>query len=240
MKLNKGRVPLERALSKLGLCSRAEAALLIESGQVKVHGSVEKNPRRLVNPDTAHILIEGKKAIRSESIILLFHKPRGVVTTKRDPEGRKTIYDFLPEEYQTFHAVGRLDMHTSGLLLLTNDTQLSNFLTDPENKIERVYIVKVAGKVPENFSILLRNGIEDAGEHLSVDGVRVIKKSGKESLLELTLIEGKNREIRRLCLALGHEVIGLKRIRYGQHELADLAPGAASVGEINGSHLIKG
>jgi 23S rRNA pseudouridine2605 synthase len=235
----KGRVPLERALSKLGLCSRAEAAQLITSGAVKVHGVTELDPKRMVNPDTAHIVIEGRKAVRAESMLILFHKPKAVVTTKRDPEGRKTIYDFLPEAYQSFHAVGRLDMHTTGLLLLTNDTKLSNFLTDPQNKIERVYVVKVKGQVSENFADLLTEGVVDAGEHLKADRVKIVKESGKESALELTLSEGKNREIRRLCLALGHEVSSLRRIRYGTYELGDLKPGALQLVEINVSYLIK-
>jgi 23S rRNA pseudouridine2605 synthase len=235
----KGRVPLERALSKLGLCSRAEAAQLITSGAVKVHGVTELDPKRMVNPDTAHMVIEGKKAVRAESLLILFHKPKAVVTTKRDPEGRKTIYDFLPEAYQSFHAVGRLDMHTTGLLLMTNDTKLSNFLTDPENKIERVYVVKVEGQVPENFADLLTEGIRDAGELLRAEGAKIMKTSGKECALELTLTEGKNREIRRLCLALGHEVSSLKRIRYGTYELGDIKPGALKPAQINASYLIK-
>jgi len=221
-----GRVPLERALSKLGLCSRAEAAQKITSGQVKVHGTVETNPTRMVNPDTAHIEIQGKKAERSETILLLFHKPKGVVTTKRDPEGRKTIYDLLPEEYQSLHPVGRLDMHTTGLLLLTNDTKLSHFLTDPENEIPRIYIVKVKGEVEDDVITKMREGVLDEDQLLKAETVKIIKTSGKESSLELSLNEGKYREIRRLCLALGHEVIGLKRIRYGEHELGDLASGA--------------
>jgi 23S rRNA pseudouridine2605 synthase len=224
-----GRVPLERALSKLGLCSRAEAAELVLSGQVKVHGTIEKNPTRMVNPDTAHIEIQGKKAAKSETLLVLFHKPKGVVTTKRDPEGRKTIYDVLPEEYQHLHAVGRLDMHTSGLLLLTNDTKLSNYLTDPKNQIPRVYVVKVKGEVSNEIIQKMHLGVIDEGQLLKADGIKILKTSGRESSLELVLSEGKYREIRRLCLALGHEVSGLKRIRYGDHVLADLAPGATSV-----------
>ena len=222
----KGRVPLERALSKLGLCSRVEAAQKITCGQVKVHGSIETNPNRMVNPDTAHIEIEGKKAERSVTILILFHKPKGVVTTKRDPEGRKTIYDLLPEEYQHLHPVGRLDMHTTGLLLLTNDTKLSHYLTNPESNIPRVYIVKVKGEVEPEIVAQMQAGVMDEGQLLKADEIKLIKVSGKESSLELILSEGKYREIRRLCLALGHEVIALKRIRYGDYELSDLAPGA--------------
>ena len=229
----KGRVTLERALSKLGHASRTEARALIEAGQVKVHGSLEKNPDRMVNPDTAHIEVSGVKAEKAVSRIVLFHKPKGVVTTKRDPEGRKTIYDFLPKDLHSFHPVGRLDMHTTGLLLLTNDTQLSSFLTEPSNSIRRTYVVKVEGEITPKDEAQMLKGVPDEGEILKAVEVSIKKRSGKESVLLLTLTEGKNREIRRLCLALGHEVRELKRIRFGSYELGDLAPGELCEGNLN-------
>ena len=223
--VKKGRVPLFRALSKLGLASRTEARIAIESGRVKVHGSIETNPDRLVNPDTAHLEIDGAKAAKSHARVVLFHKPKGVLTTKRDPEGRTTIYDLLPQELAAFHAVGRLDLHTSGLLLLTNDTKFSSYMTDPASRIERVYIVGVEGEVLDSTLERMRAGVMDQGEKLSAEGARILKSSGKESLLELVLTEGKNREIRRLCAALGHEVRSLKRIQYGKYNLGELRSG---------------
>ncbi len=222
---SQGRVSLERALSKLGLASRVEAKSWIESGRVKVHGSIETNPARLVNPDQAHIEIDGKKAIKEKSRIIRFHKPKGVVTTKRDPEGRPKIYDFLPPEFQSFHAVGRLDMLTTGLLLLTNDTRISSHLTDPKSAIPRTYVVKVKGEVNDECLSRMKTGVLDEGEMLMASRVEVNKRSGKESTLILELTEGKNREIRRLCLSLGHEVTTLKRIRFGEYSLGDLAVG---------------
>lgn len=227
---NKGRVTLERALSKLGLASRTESCALIESGQVKVHGVLELNPLRQVNPDTAHIELKGSKAIKAASQLILFHKPKGVVTTKRDPEGRPTVYDFLPEQYQSFHPVGRLDMHTTGLLLLTNDTRLSSYLTDPVQKIERVYVVKVRGKVMIPTTERMMMGVDVDGVRLIAKNVNLLKSSARESLLRMILEEGKNREIRNLCLTLGHEVVGLKRISFGSFQLGDLAPGSYQVG----------
>ena len=220
-----GRVPLERALSKLGFASRTEARSLIESGRVKVHGSIEKNPLRPVNPDTAHIEVDRIKTVKESSRILLFHKPKSVLTSKRDPEGRPVIYDLLPPEFHHFHPVGRLDLHTTGLLLLTNDTKLSSFLTDPENEVPRTYLALVKGLVTEEDSARMVAGIEDQGEHLSARTVVIRKASGKESLLELELTEGKNREIRRLLKALGHEVKTLKRIAFGPYTLSDLKAG---------------
>ena len=235
----KGRVPLERALSKLGLLSRTEARQLIELGGVKVHGSVETNPFRMVNPDTAHIEVSGQKAKRGASQLFSFHKPKGVVTTKRDPEGRKTIYDFLPENLQTFHAVGRLDMHTTGLLLLTNDSKISHFLTDPINEIPRIYIVGVRGKVSSESLNKMVEGIRDEGEFLRVLSADAIKLSERESILRLSLAEGKNREVRRLCGVLGHEVQSLKRVSFGPYELGDLPPGETFEVDINRVHLLN-
>ena len=235
----KGRVPLERALSKLGFASRLESRALIEAGRVKVHGSVEKNPDRPVNPNSAHIEVDGQKTVKSESKLFIFHKPIAVVTTKRDPEGRKTIYDYLPEALQSFHPVGRLDMHTTGLLLLTNDTKLSHFLTDPESQIPRTYIVQVKGEVDLETIQKMKKGVMDGEDFLHADSVEILKKSGKESRLEIILSEGKNREIRRLCQNFEHEVLALKRIAFGSYELGELKSGDLKEVKINELHLIR-
>jgi 23S rRNA pseudouridine2605 synthase len=222
----KGRVSLERALSKLGLASRNEARDLIEAGRVKVHGSLERDPERTVNPDTAHIEIDGSKAVRGSERLILFHKPAGVLTTKRDPEGRKTIYDVLPAELHALHPVGRLDQHTSGLLLLTNLTRVSNFLTDPGNGIPRVYLVEVRGEVTPDEVRAMEAGVEDEGERLRAAQVHIEKASGRESRIRIELRQGKYREVRRLCLHFGHEVTALKRLSFGPFELGELPPGA--------------
>ncbi|MBC7397287.1 MAG: rRNA pseudouridine synthase [Bdellovibrionales bacterium] len=237
-KTQKGRVSLERALSKLGLASRAEALALIESGQVKVHGQIETSALRMVNPDTAHIELKGQKAAKSETQLLRFHKPRAVLTTKRDPEGRATIYDCLPAEFQNFHAVGRLDMHTTGLLLLTNDTKLSSYLTDPKNQIPRIYIVKVRGELSEESVIKMTEGLQEGDDFLQASSAKLLKSSRRESTLELCLKEGKNREIRRLCEILGHEVTALKRISFGSILLGELKPGAFQLLSFNELNLI--
>jgi 23S rRNA pseudouridine2605 synthase len=220
-----GRVSLERALSKLGLASRTEAAALIASGQVKVHGTLETNAKRMVNPDTAHIEVLGQKAKRSETVLLAFHKPKNVLTTKRDPEGRKTIYDLLPKELHSLHAVGRLDQNTTGLLLLTNDTKLSSFLTNPENQITRTYVVSVRGEFTEENIQQAKAGVRDEDDLLQAKEITLLKTSQRESRLQMVLTEGKNREIRRLCLALGHEVISLIRIQFGEYVLGELKAG---------------
>ena len=229
IKSNSGRVPLYRALSKLGKASREEAKSMILSGKIKVHGAIETNPNRMINPDRAHIEIAGLKAVKEEPQLLLFHKPVGYLTTKRDPEGRPTIYDLLPKEFFSFHPVGRLDQHTSGLLLLTNSTKISHYFTDPKNKIPRTYIVQVRGLVTDEEMIQMKNGITDQEERLQFHQVELLKLSQKESKLRVVLLEGKYREIRRMCVYFKHEVTKLKRIQFGTIELGQLESGSVCV-----------
>jgi 16S rRNA U516 pseudouridylate synthase RsuA-like enzyme len=132
---NPGKVPLERALSKLGLASRTEARALITAGRVQVNGVVKNNPGFLVTPETVKIAIDGVESGKSAWRMILLNKPKGVITSRRDEKGRKTVFDLLPEDCQRLHAVGRLDFATTGLLLLTNDTRASAWLTDPENEV---------------------------------------------------------------------------------------------------------
>src|SRR5215472_11632232 len=142
-----GRVPLNRALSKLGVLSRAQATAAILSGRVRVWGRVVQTPAALVTPETDRIEVDGHRAHQTQWRTILFHKPRGVVTTRSDPEGRPTIYSVLGAAGEGLVAVGRLDFATSGLLLLTSDTQFAHWLTDPTNEIPRVYVVTVRGRV---------------------------------------------------------------------------------------------
>lgn len=221
-----GHVPLERALSKLGMASRSQARQWIVQGRVAVDGRVQTDPQLAVVPERVRIDIDGAEAERVREIkVLALHKPRGVLTTRVDPQGRPTIYDLLREVGEPLVPVGRLDQATSGLLLLTNHTRLHDRLLDPRSAIERVYVVEVQGRVEQEDLARLRQGVVDRGEHLSVQQAELRKASGRESTLILTLAEGRNREVRRLCAALGHEVQRLKRVRYGPVELGDLPAG---------------
>jgi 23S rRNA pseudouridine2605 synthase len=224
-----GTVPLERALSKLGLASRGETKAWVLAGRLTVNGEVIQDPLWAVNPEQSVFALDGHDLQAPEFCLLAFHKPRGCVTTRSDPDGKSTIYDHLPVQYRNLHAVGRLDQNTSGLLLLTNDTRLSDYLTDPHNAVARAYVVEVRGLWAEKATKQALAGVSDQGEELSVQAVEVLKSSGRESRLLLTLCEGKNREIRRLCKILGHEVLKLKRVRYGRVELGDLAVGQCLV-----------
>ncbi len=220
-----GFVPLERALSKLGLASRSEARELIRAGRVTVDGRSETDPLREIIPERALIGIDGRSARRAEPVTILLHKPRGVVTTRSDPEGRPTVYGCLEGLDAHLIPVGRLDVATSGLLLLTNDTRFADWVTDPRNEVPRVYVVTVRGELSDETSRLLEEGIEDAGERLAARSIRIRKPSRRETHLIVELSEGKNREIRRLLDAAGHEVTRLKRVSFGGLELGELAPG---------------
>ncbi|MBI3558598.1 MAG: rRNA pseudouridine synthase, partial [Deltaproteobacteria bacterium] len=215
MGLRKGHVSLERALSKLGLASRTQARALILAGEVMVNGRTVRDPGFKVVPERAKITIGDTRAKLAAPLTILLNKPRGVVTTRSDEKGRPTVYSLLTGLGVHVIPVGRLDLATSGLLLLTNDTQFSAWITDPVNKVPRSYVVTVRGEVTGEVAEKLRAGIRDEGELLHASALAVRKSSGRESHLVIELVEGKNREIRRLMLAAGHEVTRLKRISFG-------------------------
>jgi len=207
------KIPLNRALSKLGVLSRAQATAAILEGRVRVGGRLVRRPSVLVSPEQARIELDETRARKAAWRTILFHKPRGVVTTRTDPEGRPTIYDVLGDAGTGLIAVGRLDSATSGLLLLTTDTQLANWLTDPQNQVPRVYVVTVRGRVAA-----------DEITRLTAE-ITLRKASGRESHLVVELREGKNRQVRRMFSDIGHEVTSLKRVRFGGLELGALPPG---------------
>jgi 23S rRNA pseudouridine2605 synthase len=207
-------VPLNRALSKLGILSRAQATEAIRAGRVKVDGRVITDPAAGVVPERVRITVDGERRARAAWRTILFHKPRGVVTTRHDPEGRKTVYDVIGPVATGLIAVGRLDRATSGLLLLTSDTRLAHRMTDPGAGVPRVYVVTVRGRVTE----------EEARE-LDAASTVVRKASSRETHLVVELRRGRNREVRKLFESIGHEVTALKRVRFGGLELGDLRAG---------------
>jgi 23S rRNA pseudouridine2605 synthase len=220
-----GHVPLERALSKLGIASRTVARRWILEGKVRVNGVIRKDPLFAVFPERAKIEIEGEQVSKATPRTFILYKPRGVVTTRSDEKGRPTVFSLIQEKDLHLIAVGRLDLATTGLLILTNDTKLSAYLTEPSSGIKRTYLVTVRGKMTEEEAQKLRQGLILDGEKLSPEDILLRKSSGRESHLTVHLTEGKNREIRRLFSAIGHEVTKLKRVAYGPLELGELKPG---------------
>ena len=219
--MRRGFVRLDRAISKLGFASRADAQRLIAAGRVSVDGRTIVDPAYPVVPERARITVSGAAVVRSAWRLIAFHKPRGVVTTRRDPEERRTVFDVLGADGDGLVAVGRLDLASTGLLLLTTDTKLADRLTDPANAIVRRYIVTARGAVSDESIARMIEGIEG----LKAAGVRVRKRAQRETHLVVELTEGKNREIRRLFAAVGHEVTKLMRVAFGAIELGTLQPG---------------
>jgi 23S rRNA pseudouridine2605 synthase len=215
-------VRLDRALSKLGLASRSDARRLILDGRVTLDGKVVADPARMVIPERAEIRIDGARTRPAMWRTIALHKPRGTVTTRRDPQGRTTVFDLLGDDAGSLVAVGRLDLASSGLLLLTTDTQLAARLTDPVNAIVRRYVVTARGAVSEQAIDKMTRGIDGLQAH----SVKVLKRSRRETHLTIELIEGKNREIRRLLIGVGHEVTRLLRVSFGPIQLGKLQPGA--------------
>jgi len=218
-------VSLERALSKLGLASRSQARELILQGRVTVSGKVVTTPSMRIVPEGLAIAIDGAATDPGEPLTIVLHKPRGYVTTRSDPEGRKTVYDLLDDLPGRVVPVGRLDLSTSGLLILTNDTQFANWLTAPESGVERIYLVTVEGRVNADAAQRLVDGVSVDGEALAAAAAVVRKASNRESHLTVTLREGKNREVRRLLAAIGHPVTRLRRVQFGGLELGTLPSG---------------
>lgn len=222
----RGTVALARALSKLGLASRSEAIALVLAGRVRVNGRLVRDPGYRVVPEAAALVIDGAAAEVPATRTVALHKPRGVVTTRHDPEGRPTVYGLIAAAGAGVAPAGRLDLASTGLLVCTNDTRFAAWLTDPASGVEREYVVTVRGEVTPAVAAALAQGLEVDGEWLQPTAIRVRKASGRESHLTVVLREGRNREIRRLFAAAGHEVTRLTRIRIGGLVLGDLAPGA--------------
>jgi 23S rRNA pseudouridine2605 synthase len=220
-RVKRGVVRLDRALSKLGVASRSEAKRLIADGRVRVGGRVVRDAALSVLPERGNITVNGTAPSTRRWRTIAFNKPRGVVTTRRDPHGRRTVFDVLGDEARSLVAVGRLDMASTGLLLLTTDTRLANYLTDPANAIVRRYIVTVRGAVRDAETERMVAGVNG----LRASSVVVRKCSARETHLIIELVEGKNREIRRMLDALGHPVTKLMRVAFGAVELGKLQPG---------------
>jgi 23S rRNA pseudouridine2605 synthase len=220
------RLTVDRLLSKLGVASRGTSQEWVRAGRVRVNGRVIRDPATWVLWPKDSLSVDDQPIQDSVKRFFLFHKPKGIITTHSDEKDRKTIFDLLPEDLGYMHAVGRLDQATSGLLLLTNDSALSSYLTDPAHKVMRTYLVSVRGEFTEAQAKEATVGVVDGGERLQCHSVKIQKSSGRESHLEVVLVQGKNREIRRLFKTLGHEVTRLRRIQYGPFKLEDLLSGA--------------
>jgi 23S rRNA pseudouridine2605 synthase len=224
----KGPVSLARALSKFGVCSRKEAEGRIKAGRVSVDGTVVLWPARRIDPKRQRVTVDGALVgDDTERFVLALHKPVGYITSRTDPAGRPTVYDLVGDLGRWAFPVGRLDRDTRGLLLMTNDHRLGQQLTDPEQHVTKTYHARVLG-IPDAETLrALREGVPiGAGVTTRPASVRVMggPRAGG-TWLEILLTEGKNRQVRRMCAALGHDVVELVRVAIGTLSLGDLSPG---------------
>lgn len=221
------RVTLPRALSKLGFCSRTQAEELIRAGQVSVNGRTVSDTEAWIDLDTAKLAVDGKKVAAEAPVYLMLNKPRGLVTTRHDPEGRPTVFDCLKGHDQPhLSPVGRLDKASEGLLLFTNDTQFANALLDPETHVPKTYHVQIDTLVDEAMLEAMTKGIEQDGEILKARRAIKLREGEKNSWLEIELDEGKNRHIRRMLETLDISTLRLIRVAIGNLALGDLEKGA--------------
>ena len=222
-----GKVGLARALSKLGFCSRAQAAQLIRKGKVRVNGAIRRDPETPVHVAKDRIEIDGQRIAASEKIYFALNKPRGIVTTASDEKGRDTVYSLLSANLPWVAPVGRLDKASEGLLLLTNDTQWAARVTAPETHLDKTYHVQVGRIADRALLEALKNGIRTKeGETLGVKGASLLRQGERNSWLEIILDEGRNRHIRRMLETLSIEVLRLIRVAIGPLALGDLPKAA--------------
>jgi len=217
-------------LSKLGYCSRSQAAELIRHGRVHLNGVVRRDPETPVRLEKDRILVDGHVIKPQKTIYLMMNKPRGLVTTASDEKGRETIYNVLEEGGDSLPwvaPVGRLDKASEGLLLLTNDSEWGARIAAPETHLEKTYHVQIGTVADESFARALVNGVKTAdGDFLRARRASLLRSGEKNCWLEITLDEGKNRQIRRMVAALGVEALRLVRVAIGPLRLGELAKGA--------------
>ncbi len=217
------QIRLQKIISDAGLASRREAERWIEEGHVSVNGKKITKLGSTADPETDQIRVKKKLLPKAEEkIYLMFNKPRGCLTTVRDDRERKTVMDYFKNFPVRIFPVGRLDFNTEGLLLLTNDGDLSKKLLDPKNLVERIYRVKVHGIPDEKDLNRLRKGVYLDGKKTAPVKAKVERLTGKSCYLLLTLTEGKYRHIKRACEAIGHPVVKLSRTGFAGLELARL------------------
>jgi 23S rRNA pseudouridine2605 synthase len=220
------RFGLARALSKAGYCSRSRASELIRKGRVRLNGSVRRDPETPVRLSTDHIHVDGHPLTLANKLYYVLNKPRGVVTTASDEKGRATIYQHLPDNLPWLSPVGRLDKASEGLLLLTNDSEWAARILAPETHLAKTYHVQVNIVPDSDLQRRLQRGVKTPeGDLLRARLATLIRSGEKNSWIEITLDEGRNRHIRRMLAALNIEVLRLIRIAIGPLHLGELRKG---------------
>jgi 23S rRNA pseudouridine2605 synthase len=217
-------IRLNKYLANVGICSRRDVKQFLKGNEVTVNGIRVKESGKRVNPQTDAIKINGKQLYRPKLVYYLLHKPKGIISTTDDEYGRKNVTSLIPTK-ERIYPVGRLDKDTTGLIILTNDGTITNLLTHPKYHVYKTYRLTINGRIfPEQLTalqtgVLLTDGIT-APAH-----VAIIKQSASRTLLDITIHEGRNRQVRRMCETVGIDLIDLQRVKFGPISDTKLQPG---------------
>jgi 23S rRNA pseudouridine2605 synthase len=218
-------VRLQKFLSQAGVASRRASEELILNGDVQVNGTTVRELGTKVDPDADQVVVRGQHITPAPPEWIALHKPVGYLTTRSDPRGGRTVYDLLPDRARGLFYVGRLDRDSEGLILFTNDGDTANALLHPRNEVERVYQVEVDGEVPTRVADKLRRGIRLEDGIAKAHRARVWEQKNGRTRIDVTLLEGRKREVRRMFDLVGYPVKKLLRLSYGPVELGNLPKG---------------
>jgi pseudouridine synthase len=224
--MSKEGIRLQKYMALCGVASRRASEELIKNGQVQVNGKVVLEMGTVIDPDKDRVSVDGK-TVKPEKrkVYIMLNKPVGIVTSLKDEKGRTVVTDLIEGVDERIYPVGRLDSDTSGLLLLTNDGELAFKLTHPSKRIFKKYIAIVEGLPNKGELERLRNGIKIDGRVTSKAKVKVLKNFGEDSILEIEIFEGRNRQVKKMCEAVNHPVKKLKRVAFGELQLGGLESG---------------
>lgn len=219
------KIRLQKVLAQAGVASRRASEEMIEEGRVEVNGEIVNRQGMRVDPNTDEIRVDGSRIPTARRhLYVVFNKPRGVVSTMDDPQGRQTLVDYVDYRTRLFH-VGRLDTDTEGLLLLTNDGEFTHRMTHPSYEVPKVYLVECEGRIENQALKRLKKGVTLTDGPASADQVKLVSRVEARSMVEITLHEGRNRIVRRMFDAIGHPVRRLSRIQIGPVRLGRLKVG---------------
>jgi len=217
---------LQVVLSRAGVASRRKAVSIIEAGRVLVNGRIVRQKGAPVDPNTDTVIVDGRRVVLPQKkLYVLVNKPRNIITSRRDPQGRRTVFDILPPRLRTLHPVGRLDRHTTGLLLLTNDGELTYRLTHPKFEVRKRYRVCCKGRIGDKEKNRLEKGIVLGGRRTARATVHIIRSEKDSTELYIEIHEGRKRQIRDMFLFLGHPIKRLERVAYEFLKLGSLKRG---------------
>jgi 23S rRNA pseudouridine2605 synthase len=219
-------VRINKFLADSGICSRRKADELIQEGKVEINGSIIAEPGVKIDPENDIVLVEGKKVLsHTKKVYIILNKPCGVISSVKDQFGRKTVMDYVKEvKVRLFH-IGRLDYDTSGLILLTNDGEIAEKLMHPRHIVDKVYLAKIKGTPSLDEMKLFEQGLMIEGIKTAPASIEILKNYGSSTDVKITIHEGRNRQIRKMCDCIGHTVLSLKRISIGNISLGNLKEG---------------